>query len=58
MGAERIEYMLKLLAQLVSEIRRDPYFLTRDDQDTLERKTFQLSSDIAAVYRERGVNRV
>ena len=50
--------MLKLLAQLVSEIRRDSYFLTRDDQDMLERKTVQLSSDIAAVYRERGVNHV
>ena len=58
MGAERIQYMLKLLAQLVSEIRRDSYFLTRDDQDMLERKTVQLSSDIAAVYRERGVNHV
>lgn len=58
MGAERIQYMLRLLDQLMSEIRRDPYFLTRDDQDMLERKTAELSSDIAKTYREKGIKDV
>jgi len=57
MGAERLDYVLRLLGEMRGEVTRDVYYLTRDDQDYLTRLLDELKAELERIYRGRGVRR-